>query len=57
MITQAECKTHLAKCQALGTDPTISQRKATAIMAICHALLSLEQVVIRFDAVVKDEAR
>ena len=57
MITQAECKAHLAKCQALGTDPKISQRKATAIMAICHALLSLEQVVIRFDAVVKDEAR
>jgi hypothetical protein len=55
MITTAQCKTFMDECQVLGMAPEISNRRATAIMAICRAWIVLSREVDRYDAVLKDE--
>ena len=37
MITAEQCKTYLEECKVLGSAPDISTRRATAVMAVCHA--------------------
>jgi hypothetical protein len=51
MITLAECKAHLSECQALGTDPNISVRRATAIMAIAVAWGSVARAVAEYEVI------
>jgi hypothetical protein len=56
MITITECKSRLTECQVLSRDNNISIRRATAVMAVCHAWLAMGQVVAAYEAIVKDEA-
>jgi hypothetical protein len=56
MISLAECRAHLAECQAIGTDPSISIRRATAAMAVCRAWMALAGAIARYHGIVKDEA-
>jgi hypothetical protein len=55
MITAEECKRHLAECQALGSAPHLTIRRATAIMAICRAWFVLARELARYHAVVQAE--
>lgn len=55
MITSAECQSRIAQCQAIGTNPAISIQRATAVMAICHAFLALNRLVLRYETIVSDE--
>jgi hypothetical protein len=57
MITAAQCKTYLTECEAAGTAPEISIQRATAAMAICHALITLAHHVAHYDAIVKKEGK
>lgn len=55
MITSEQCKAHLDECRKLGGAPAISPRRATAIMAICRAWVTLSREVARYDIVLKDK--
>jgi hypothetical protein len=57
MITSILCKNYLAECRSAGADPDISIKRATAIMAVCSALITLEMRLARFDAVVESERK
>jgi hypothetical protein len=57
MITSTLCKTYLAECRLAGGDHDISIERATAIMAICSALITLEARLTRLDAVVESERK
>jgi hypothetical protein len=55
MITSEQCKAYLAECRELGSAPDISSRRATAIMAICRAWVTLSREVAVYDIVLKNE--
>lgn len=57
MITSQLCKAYLAECEAMGTVPEISLRRASAVMGICHALGALAVRLQRYDQVVQEENR
>jgi hypothetical protein len=57
MITSMLCKTYLAECGLAGGKHDISIQRATAIMAICSALITLEARLARFEAVVESERK
>jgi hypothetical protein len=57
MITAAQCKSFIIECDAVGTAPDISIRRATAAMAICYALTAVAGHVARYDAIVKEEEK
>jgi hypothetical protein len=57
MTTSMLCKTYLAECRLAGGDHDISIERATAIMAVCSALITLETRLARFDAVVESERK
>jgi hypothetical protein len=55
MITSEQCKAYLDECRELGSARDISNQRATAIMAICRAWITLSREVARYDIVLKDE--
>ena len=55
MITSEQCKDHLEECRELGSARNMSNRRATAIMAICRAWITLSREVARYEIVLKDE--
>jgi hypothetical protein len=55
MITPEQCKAYSEECRELGSAQNISNRRATAIMAICRAWITLSREVTRYDIVLKDE--
>jgi hypothetical protein len=56
MITAEQCQAHIQECHKLGSAQNISNRRATAIMAICRAWVTLCCEVARYNLVLKDEA-
>jgi hypothetical protein len=55
MITAEQCQAHIQECHKLGSAQNISNRRATAIMAICRAWVTLGREVARYNIIVKDE--
>jgi hypothetical protein len=55
MITSEQCEAHLDECRKLGGAPDISLRRATAIMAICRAWVTLSRELTQYNIVLKDE--
>ena len=37
MISLEKCKAYLNDCQARGAESKLTLRRATAVMAVCHA--------------------
>jgi hypothetical protein len=56
MITIAQCKRFIEQCKVAGADPQISVRRATAIMAICRALVAVDAELAKLNVIVKAEA-
>jgi hypothetical protein len=55
MITSGQCEAYLEECRELGVTRNISNRRATAIMAICRAWITLSREVAGYDIILKDE--
>jgi hypothetical protein len=55
MITAEQCQANIEECRNLGSAQNISNRRAAAIMAICHAWVTLLREVARYNIIVKDE--
>lgn len=55
MITSEQCKAYLEECRELGSEPNISNQRATAIMAICRAWIALSREIACYEAVLKNE--
>jgi hypothetical protein len=55
MITAEQCQANIEECRNLGSAQNISNRRAAAIMAICHAWVTLGREVARYNIIVKDE--
>jgi hypothetical protein len=41
MISLKQCQAYLNECEALGAEAKLTLRRATAVMAVCHAWLAL----------------
>jgi hypothetical protein len=57
MITSEQCNTYLTECEVMSASPEISIKRATAIMGVCHALVTLAQRLKHYNEVVREEAR
>ena len=47
-ITVEQCKTYLEECKVFGSAPDISTRRATAVMAVCPALVTLSRELAEY---------
>jgi hypothetical protein len=55
MITSEQCKDYLDECRELGAARNISNQRATAVMAICRALIKLSQEIAIYDRVLEED--
>ena len=55
MIPLEDCKAYLSECQALADEDKLSLRRATAVMAVCHAWLALSDAVRKYETIVGEE--
>ena len=55
MISLEKCEAYLNECQALGAEAKLSLRRATAVMAICHAWLALSDAVRKYETIAAEE--
>jgi hypothetical protein len=46
MITLKQCMAHLSDCEALAAKGKLTLRRATAVLAVCHAWLALRDAVL-----------
>ena len=47
MITLKQCVAHLSDCEALAAKGKLTLRRATAVLAVCHAWLALRDAVLQ----------
>ena len=47
MITLKQCVAHLSDCEALAAKGKLTLRRATAVLAVCHAWLALHDAVLQ----------
>jgi len=55
VISLEKCGAYLNECQALGAEGKLTLRRATAVMAVCHAWLALSDAVREYETVVGEE--
>ena len=55
MISLEKCEAYLNECQALGAEGKLTLRRATAVMAVCHAWLALSDAVREYETIVGEE--
>ena len=55
MISLKKCEADLNECQALGAEGKLTLRRATAVMAVCHAWLALSDAVREYETIVGEE--
>ena len=55
MIPLEDCKAYLSECQALADEGKLSLRRATAVMAVCHAWLALRDAIFTYEAIAAEE--
>ena len=55
MITLKQCMAHLSDCEALAAKGKLTLRRATAVMAVCHAWLALSDAVREYETIVGEE--
>ena len=55
MISLEKCEAYLNQCQALGVEGKLTLRRATAVMAVCHAWLALSDAVREYETIVGEE--
>ena len=51
MISLEKCEGYLNECQALGAEGKLTLRRATAVMAVCHAWLALSDAVHKYETI------
>ena len=49
MISLEDCKAYLSECQALAEEAKLSLRRATAVIAVCHAWLALRDAIFTYE--------
>ena len=54
MISLEKCEAYLNECQALGAEGKLTLRRATAVMAVCHAWLALRDAC-EYETIVGEE--
>jgi len=52
MITLKQCMAHLSDCEALAAKGKLTLRRATAVLAVCHAWLALRDAVLKYKTIV-----
>jgi hypothetical protein len=57
MISLKQCQAYLNECEALGAEAKLTLRRATAVMAVCHAWLALSDAVREYETIVGEEAQ
>ena len=57
MISLKQCQAYLNECEALGAEAKLTLRRATAVMAVCHAWLALSDAVRKYETIVGEEAQ
>ena len=55
MISLEKCKAYLNDCQTRGAESKLTLRRATAVMAVCHAWLALSDAVREYQTIVDEE--
>jgi len=55
MITLKQCMAHLSDCEALAAKGKLTLRRATAVLAVCHAWLALHDAVRKYKTIVGEE--
>jgi hypothetical protein len=55
MISIEDCMAYLSECQALAAEAKLSLRRATAVMAVCHAWLALRDAIFTYEAIAAEE--
>ena len=55
MISLEKCEAYFNECQALGAEGKLTLRRATAVMAVCHAWLALRDAVLKYKTIVGEE--
>ena len=50
-----QCQAYLNECEALAADAKLSVRRATAVIAVCHAWLALSDAVRKYETIVGEE--
>ena len=51
MISLKQCQAYLNECEALAADAKLSVRRATAVIAVCHAWLALSDAVRKYETI------
>lgn len=55
MITLKQCVAHLSDCEALAAKGKLTLRRATAVLAVCHAWLALRDAVRKYETIAAEE--
>lgn len=55
MISLKQCQAYLNECDALGVEAKLTLRRATAVLAVCHAWLALHDAVRKYKTIVGEE--
>ena len=55
MISLEDCKAYLSECQALSEEAKLSLRRATAVIAVCHAWLALREAIFTYETIAAEE--
>ena len=55
MVSLEKCVAYLSECEALGAEGKLTLRRATAVMAVCHAWLALSDAVSKYETIVGEE--
>ena len=50
-----DCKAYLSECQALAEEAKLSLRRATAVIAVCHAWLALRDAIFTYETIAAEE--
>ena len=55
MISLKQCVAYLNDCEALAAKVKLTLRRATAVLAVCHAWLALHDAVRKYKTIVGEE--
>ena len=55
MISLKQCVAYLNNCEALAAKGKLTLRRATAVLAVCHAWLALHDAVRKYKTIVGEE--
>jgi hypothetical protein len=55
MIPLEDCKAYLSECHALSEEAKLSLRRATAVIALCHAWLTLREAIFTYETIAAEE--